>query len=470
MIDRIWLHPPLAIARLGPSPVPCDNYSWGPSDLSPRGSGKTTVVPAPTLDLAPDGTLTERMPEAVGFKDDQGGWRPVCPYFELHGTWTTGGKRRTGPLTEAVLTEFGLTLADLRWEVAVANLKAHHYTQSDGDRVEALTEVRGNDHTPRPLAGGSPQGVADPLLPAGRSLPLGSVQVPAPNAALPELRLRFRPGVGAVYGPTDLETRADGTDYALPPQRLILNPDARWCGFPLQDTSDDPRTVPGGLFAGAEIEDKNESLGLVDDICDGTVTASLPGGLEASARIVVSPPDFAPDRRPFVSLADGLADRVQRADVKDPAYLADKPLTTLEIRDLFERILETMGNINVDVQNERVRDTYGEDLDGDGVNDRGPLPVPEPLTGVLLALTDGGRRRHRRYVALEVLEDLLREQPDLIRRVIREPVEDTPDYLDGRMPVAMRGADAGPLHLTRRQYDLLTGWAASLRENTEPGS
>lgn len=79
-------------------------------------------------------------------------------------------------------------------------------------------------------------------------------------------------------------------------------------------------------------------------------------------------------------------------------------------------------------------------------------------------------RRHRRYVALEVLEDLLREQPDLIRRVIREPVEDAPDYLDGRMPVAMRGADAGPFHLTRRQYDLLTGWADSLRENTEPGS
>lgn len=366
-----------------------------------------------------------------------------------------------------MLTESGLTLADLQWKVAVANHKAHHYTQSDGDRVEALVEVRGDDHTLRPLAGGSPQGVANPLVPLGHSLPLGSVQVPTPNAALPELRLRFRPGVGAVYGPTDLQTRAADTDYELPPQRLILNSDAKWCGFPLQDTSDDPRTVPGGLFAGAE---NRKSLGLVDDICDGTVTVTLPGGLEASARIVVSPPDFAPDRRPFVSLADGLADRVQRAEVKDPAYLAQQQLTTLEIRDLFERILETVGNINVDVQNERVRDVYGEDRDGDGVNDRGPLTVPEPLTGVLLALTDGGRRRHRRFVALEVLEDLLREQPDLIRRVVREPVEDAPDYLDGRMPVAMRGADAGPLHLTRRQYDLLTGWADSLRENTEPGS
>ncbi|WP_327733609.1 hypothetical protein OG749_06770 [Streptomyces nojiriensis] len=477
MIDRIWLYPPLAIARLGPSPMPCDNYSWGPSDLSPRGSGKTTVVPAPTLDLAPDGSLTERLPEipegmpAVAlFKDDEDRWRPVCPYFELHGTWTSGGSRRTGPLTEAVLAEFGLTLADLGWKVAVANLKAHHYTQSDGDRVEALTEVRGDENTPRPLAGRSPQGAENPLVPADRSLPLGFVQVPAPNDALPELRLRFTPGAGAVYGPTDLEARAEGTDYELPPQRLILDPAALWCGFPLQNTSDDPRTVPGGLFAGAEISDKQESLGLVDDICDGTVTATLPGGLEATARIVVSPPDFAPDRRPFVSIADGLADRVERAEVKDPAYLAEKPLTTLEIRDLFERILETMGNINVDVQNERVRDEFGEDLDGDGVNDRGPLPVPAPLNGVLLALTDGGRRRHRRYVALEVLEDLLREQPDLIRRVIREPVEDAPDYLDGRMPVAMRGADAGPFHLTRRQYDLLTGWADSLRENTEPGS
>ncbi|MFE1292388.1 hypothetical protein [Streptomyces sp. NPDC058751] len=453
MIDQLWFHPPLAIARLGRSSVPCDNYHWGQSDLSPRGSGKTTVVPAATLDLAEDGTLTERMPTKVQFKDADG-WRPVCPYFELHASWTSGGNRRTGPLTAAVLKEFGLSPADLRWRVAVANLKAYHYTQAPGDRIEAHAEMQGDDHSPHALDGASPEGVDRPLVPVGAKLPLGSVQLPAPSAALPELRLRFTPGSGAVYGPTDLVTRAEGTDYELPPQRLILNRHAVWCGFPLQNTSDDPRTVPGGLFAGAERARDPESLGMVDDVCDGTVVVTLPGGPKATARIVVSPPDFAPDRRPFISLADGLADRVQRAEVRDPAYLADEQLTVLEIRDLFERVLETMGNVNVDVQNERV----GR-----------PMEVPEGLTSVLLELTDRGRRRHRRYVVLEVLEDLLREQPDLIRRVVREPVPDEPAW-DSRMPVAMRGADGSALHLTRRQYDLLVGWARTLRENTEAGS
>ncbi|MFB7948955.1 hypothetical protein ACFC6L_29030 [Kitasatospora phosalacinea] len=224
-----------------------------------------------------------------------------------------------------------------------------------------------------------------------------------------------------------------------------------WCGFPLADTSDDPRTVPGGLFANAE---NGSSIGFVDDVCDGTVTVTLTGGPRAVARIVVSPPDFAPDRRPFVSLADGLADRVRRAEVRSPAYLADARQTALEVRDLFERILETMGNINVDVQNE----TVGS-----------PLPVPEELTGVVLGLTENGRRRHRRFVALEVLEDLLREQPDLIGRVVREPVPAERGF-DARMPVAMRGADAAALHLTRRQYDLLVAWARSLRVDTEAGS
>ncbi|MFB7950510.1 hypothetical protein ACFC6L_37075, partial [Kitasatospora phosalacinea] len=154
MIDRLWLQPPLAIARLGPSPVPCDNYRWGPSDLRPHGTGKTTVVPAPTLDLAPDGTLTERPPDPdpdrLVFKDEHG-WRPVCPYFELHGSWTVDGTPRSGPITREVLAGFGLGLADVHWQVAVANHKAHHYTGRSGDRIEARAEVRGDDHTRHPL-------------------------------------------------------------------------------------------------------------------------------------------------------------------------------------------------------------------------------------------------------------------------------------------------------------------------------
>ncbi|MFD3761464.1 hypothetical protein [Streptomyces sp. NPDC058622] len=450
MIDQLWLQPPLAFARLGPSPKPCDNYRWGKSDLSPRGTGKTTVLPQPTLDLTADGKLTERMPqEEVQFKDDDGDWRPICPYFEVHGSWTVNGDRRTGPLTEEVLAEFGLELADVQWQVAVANLKAHHLTENDDDRIEAQVEVRGNDNQQHHLAGTSPQNAAQPLVPAGSSLPLGSVQVPVPNAALPELRLRFTPGTGAVYGPTNLPA---GSKYKVPPERQILNPTAAWSTFRLLPSTD-VRTNPAGLFAGAEDQ---QSVGLVDDVCDGLVSVSLPGGLTATARIVACPPVFAPDRRPFVSIADGLADRVQRGDVRKPEYVADKQQTTLEIRDLFERILETVGNINLDVQN--------------GIF--GALPAPPNLTGVLLGLTEQARRQHRRFVALEMLEDLFRERPGLIQQIIREPVADpnAAGAYNRRMPPDMRGADRNALHLTRRQYDLLVRWAAALREGTEAGS
>lgn len=471
MIEQIWLHPPLAFARLGPSPIPCDNYHYGPSDLTPRGSGKTVVQPAPSLDVAADGTLSQRLPqegERVRFKDDDG-FRPLCPFFEVHGAWTLDGEQHTGPVTVDVLDGFGLALADVRWTVEVANLKAHHCTQVLDDRIEARVEVPGDDHVRHELAGRSPEDADQPLVPHGQNVPLGSVQLPIPQAPFPELRLRFTPATGAVYGPTNLQERT--TDYVLPAERLILNKDAAWCRFTAEGP--DPRTAPSGLYAGSQ-ETGGTSLGLVDDVCDGLITVTLPGDLTARARVVVTPPDFAPDRRPFTSLADGLADRIKRADVHDPAYITDHPqLTALEVRDLFERVLEAMDAVNVDVQNDRATRENASiarslGLPAESARDR-TFIRPDTLKDVLLALTERGRRRHRRFVALEVLEDMIREQPDLIERVIRPPRSEERWY-DRRMPVSTRGSDAFPMHVTRRQYDLLVAWARSLRKSVEEGT
>ncbi|MCK9879026.1 hypothetical protein MXD59_25260 [Frankia sp. Ag45/Mut15] len=471
MIDRLWLYPPLAYGRLGPSPTPCDNYRWGPNDLSSRGTGRTTVQPAETLEVAEDGTVTVRRPAAVTFKD-AAGFRPVCPFFELHGAWTVDGVAQEGPITVEVLAAAGLALADVRWEVEVANLKAHHYTQVDDDRIVATVSIAGDDTGRRPLEGRSPAGAAAPLVPADSRVPLGSVQLTSPDAALPELRLRFTPAVGAVYGPTDLPART--TEYVLPADRLVLNPRSSWVGFAL--SGDDPRTNPRELFAGAE---GNSGLGLVDDVCDGTVRVVLPAGpdrpagLSATARIVVGPPDFAPDQRPFTSAADGLTDRVRRADVLDPAYVADTDRTTLEVRDLFERVLETVSTVNVDAQNDRARFENqviargrGEPIEA--ARDRA-FPPAEPLTEHPFPLTDAARARHRRFLALEVLEDLLRERPDLLPTVVREPAT-SERYYDRRMPALMRGSDGHPMHLTRRQYDLLRAWSTALRRDIEAGT
>ncbi|MEH6374223.1 hypothetical protein V7793_07770 [Streptomyces sp. KLMMK] len=472
MIEKMWLYPPLAFARLGPSPEPCENYRYGPNDLTPRGTGKTVALPAPSLVVAADGTLTERAPQGnrVRFKDERG-FRPICPFFELHGSWVIDGVRDDGPITTEVLDALDLTLADVRWKVEVANLKAHQCTRAEDDRIDATVEVAGNQHRKRPLEGRSPRTAARPLVPPERHVPLGSVQIPRPSAAFPGLRLRFTPAAGLVYGPTNLRERT--TRYPLPAERLFLSPDSRWCEF-RADGSDDPRTAPSELYAGASRQDGRISFGLVDDVCDGLVTVTV-GELTARARVVVTPPDFAPDRRPFTSLADGLTDRVKRAEVRDPAYVTgdNQQLTALEVRDLFERALEAMDSVNVDAQNQRATsENIGTAQDeGSSVAEARArtFPTPVPLAGVTLALTERGRRKHRRFPALEVLEDLIREQPDFIQQFVRPPAAEDPWY-DRRMPVAVRGSDAFPMHVTRRQYDLLVAWARSVRANVQEGS
>lgn len=468
MIRRLFLYPPLAFARLGPSPTPCESYEWGENDLSPRGTGKTTAVPTETLSVADDGRVKAAVPSEVVFKDEVG-FRPVCPFFELHAEWDDEEGAGSGPVTPAVLSRFGLTPADLSWTVDVANLKAFHYTLDDGDRIAVSLTLPGDRTARRALAGTSPAGAAAPLVPPGQQVPLGAVQLTRPTRAFPELRLRFTPAAGHVYGPTNLADRTQA--YHLPPDRMILNPDASWCRFSLAGDNVDPRTNPSGLFAGAE---SNESLGLVDDVCDGLVTCSLAGATTAVARVAVGPPSFAPDRRPVVSIADGLADRVDRAAVLDPAYVEDnEALTSLEVRDIMERALETLANMNVDVQNDRSRMenaaiARAQGLPPQDAADKTLQPVP-PVLGRPLPLTEKGRQPHRRFVALEVFEDILREQPELLSRRVREPLT-TDRYYDTRMPFAMRGSDRYPLHLTRRQYALLEAWARHLRAKAQGGA
>jgi hypothetical protein len=477
MIEKLWLYPPLAIARLGTSATPCDNFTWSADDLRPRGTGKTTIKPAQTLHVAEDGTVTASIPKEISFKDAQG-FKPVCPFFELHGQWRTETGVQEGAITPEVLAQFGLTTRDLQWKVEVANLKPFHYTLANGDRIVATVEITGDVTTSQLLRGISLADGSPPLATANNPLPLGSIQLTLPNNDFPEIRLRFTPAMGAVYGPTNLQQRldelrqrvsnSDWQSFQLSPERLILNPEAVWCKF--STTDDDPRTNPGGLFATED--DTGISLGFVDDVCDGIVTCSV-GGLSAVGRIVVGPPDYAPDRRPLTSLADGLSDRVSRQRVSEPDYVEDMNLTSAEVGDLLERVLETMEAMNLDVQNNRVRGenrniALAQGLSETAAEDKA-FPRIEEILGRPLPLTEFGRQRHRRFVSLEVFEDRLRENPDLIAKWIREPM--TSDrYYDRKMPALMRGSDRYPMHVTRRQYDLLVAWANRLRRDAEAGS
>jgi hypothetical protein len=469
-LQRLWFYPPLAFARIGTSDTPLQCFSWGPDDDTPGGTGKTTILPGVTLRVTDDGGLAAEEPGTVLFKDSAG-LRPVCPFFELHAAWSDdGGAVHEGPVTEALLRAFGLSPHDLTWDVAVANHKVSNVSQDPDARVEASVSIAGDDTAPHELRGTAPADARVPLVPPGQFIPLGSVRLTRPNAAFPELRLRFTPPKGKFYGPSDLRERLAGPhagewrNAQVDDASLVLNPNSPWCRWTL---TFDPHSTPSGQYAQ---DDLGVSLGLIDDVSDGLIVcrvASRDGSAElaARARIVVAPPDYAPDRRHPTSLADGLKDRVDRAQVFDDAYYAD-PACDAEIQELMERIFETASLNNVDALNDRVNHGENEQIALHlGLPFR-PMqyvafPPRDPLDRRPLPLTDAATAMHRRFAVPAAFVDAIRAQPQLLRRYVREPLDPNPFY-DARMPAVMCGSSGDPLSLTRRQYEFLMRWAARL--------
>ncbi len=463
-IQHLWFYPPLAFARLGGSDTPLECFYWGDDDNLPHGTGKTTILPGLTLVVADDGGLSSYLPTEITFKDHDL-FRPVCPFYELHARWTTDeGSQHEGPVTEQLLAEANLKLSDLTWEITVANLKPFNMTQDHDTRIECSVTINGDDVQPKPLLGTAPADAKNPLVPKDRSIPLGTVRLTKPDTSFPGVRLRFTPGKGLFYGPTNLLDRWQ--TISLDDKFLYLNKDSTWCSW--SPAADDARGTPGGQYA----QDANAvSYGMVDDVCDGIITCRLnahgsgeAAPLEAHARISVAPPDYAPDRRHLVSLADGLKDRVDRKDVFADDYLADDDLCDAEIRELMQRIYETASLNNVDVFNQRVNIQENPAMAIQlGIpfrpNEYIAFPTPPPLDRRPLPLSDTAVEFHRRFQVLTVFLDMVRKQPNLFKRYVRQPLDQNL-FFDNRMPAVMRGPSGDPLTLTRRQYEFLMRFIA----------
>lgn len=468
MLKRLLITPPLAIARLGSSEVPLECFDWGPNDDRPRGTGKTTIAPAETLQILADGTVKSFTPAAIQFKDGDH-YRPVCPFFELHGEWESKGEIVRGPVTPSVLKRFGIQTSQLVWVIDAGNLKPFHMTRVPDCRIEAHVELAGNDLAEIELRGISPAGSKNPLVPIDRYIPLGTVRLTKPTELFPEFRLRFTPAQGKFYGPPDLKSK---WDVQIDDAQLFLNPNSAWVGF--SPSANDPRTAPGFLYAGADVRD-GSSLGVVDDVCDAIIKCMIPGSDVAPgyARVTVSPPDYAPDRRHLITIADALKDHTDRSEVWESGYVAAGS-TKLEIQDMFERILETMGLMNVDVFNNRVdvqenpATAFSRGIPYRPTDHYAFPPLPA-VTGEKFPLTQRGRQAHRRMLSIEIFQDMIREKPGLIEKWIREPGGND-GFFTTQMPPVMRDSSGGPLHLTRRQYDLLRNWATHLRKDIEEHS
>src|SRR6478609_9120085 len=105
-IKEIRLLPPLALARLGSSPEPLENYELEiPDAVQPR-----TIVPAESLRLDADGNLTvTRSLGPVQFRDGNHLIKPVAPFFELFAR--VDESPEWVPVTEALLAANGLSPA-----------------------------------------------------------------------------------------------------------------------------------------------------------------------------------------------------------------------------------------------------------------------------------------------------------------------------------------------------------------------
>src|SRR6266849_9317838 len=355
-IQRLFFIPPMATARLGGSDTPLDSFTWI-EDPTLHGAGQTVIAPTTSLEVLVDGSVRPNIPASIQFRDGSL-LRPTAPFFEL---WALlEGATDIQPLTTSILQSAGGSLGGVRFTVTAVNRKAARRTGDDACTFSAQVQISGIDYDPHPLlasSSGSP-----PLVFQDRPIPLGTVRVIRPvnttalGVDLSVLRVRFTPATGQVYGPptTTVATEPEfpNRQYELvPAPNRIVNPDSSWVRYTGDDSFSNPE--PRDTYDGADdARRKNRSFGIVDDTCDSLLEAEVVVAgirLRATARVFSGPPDFAPDRRPFFSLADELIDR-------DPPPLqsAETPVDALDrLTDLFQRVFETVSLANIDAMRDR---------------------------------------------------------------------------------------------------------------------
>ena len=518
-IVEMFFLPPIAVARVGGSDNPLEAFEWD-SDVSTHGSHQTVIKPTVTLDVAADGSVRAYLPNVIRFRDgDQ--LRPAAPFFELWLMLEDGETKEEKRATPALLKQFGASLDNLQFSVTVANCKAQRRTGSAACSFIARVDVGGNDHARKPLLAISPNTAdQEPLVRPDHPIPLGTFQVVRPAAKiamgidLAQIRVRFTPARGEVYGPPnaivgppspaqpgEIVARQilPGVLHEIVPERnRILNPNTPWSSYVMNEKGQtDPQ--PCDSYDGADVGDWR-SWGVVDDTCDGIITAQLVVAGQrfvATARVLSGVPDFAPDRRPFVSLAADLADRdLPPAEVT----LED---TTEEIVDLFARVFETAGLMNLDAMRYKAiminindppppnyqglpqidekmmtkEDTPYVDLIPKELNSDKVAQESEGVQFEPLPYTEVVKVAHAQLTDLITLKDFLHTRKEHVRKLIRPPygrfsqLAEKPDVRpnnafrdarvsrdslhDMRMPPFMRDSDENPLSLTWRDYDML---------------
>jgi hypothetical protein len=446
-ISEIRILPPFAIARLGASETPLENYDLVLDDNDALGFRKIRGAETFRVDRKTGEITQAYVPDRVQFRDG-GAIRPVAPFLEV---FARTGDDKLEPLTLELLDKHKLKPAALTWRVEVGNLKIFRRTGIAADRIEAKAEF--SDHAAHPLEGHCANFFD------GKTLRLGSVQYIKPNRKFPEIRLRFTPAGGWVYGSSPRRKTVNAfnkvvetDDKIVPPERIIYDPKkGTWRGFDDGKTPAPERTVPGAIYAGYSDPKSGDqvSWGYLDDECDGIVTASLSIGgktLSAFARIAAGPPTFAPDSVPIRTVADEL----------DQVHLgpeADATVTLAEAEEIVRRAIESVRLMNSAAMNGNTiegRTNAASTMVRQDTNDFSryyqPIMTPTSVDShALMALHQN------------ILAALRSGTGAWFAQALRQPeqIGDLSDAGRRKMPALMRGADGRMLVLSRRQIDTI---------------
>src|SRR5205809_1694975 len=118
--------PPFAIGRFGSSNVPLEAYRLEPLESAPLDFRQ--IIPEETLEIEPESGEVARKytpePGKIRFKDGDR-IRPVAPFLEV---FVQTSPETLEPLTIDLLAVEGLSPADVKWSVHVANLKIFRQT------------------------------------------------------------------------------------------------------------------------------------------------------------------------------------------------------------------------------------------------------------------------------------------------------------------------------------------------------
>lgn len=483
-IRALRILPPLAFARLGTADEPLDNYSMQENEENPLGYRR--IVPERTLLVDEEtGAIADvRTPNVIEFKTD-GRIRPVAPFLEVFAL--VDHETEWKPLTLDVLARHGLSPADVKWKVTMGNRKVERRTGDPKDRVLATTTTF-HDHDVYQLYGYCENFVDREEGNAhAKHINFGSVRYIRPTAEFPEIRFRFSPAKGLIYGPKlstaeinalREQVEAAGSEYRhlyhVPhTQQVYDTSKGTWYRFegaadvdnpaPGQDGAFTNETLPPSLFSiipPAPVWLNNNiaiSRGYFDDACDGVVEVQLAVSpdaepLCAAARVSSGPPALVPDSLFVRSLGDDLDQIIFGPDVPRHESAAD---TRARAEDIVRRAFETVRFLNVAVMN------------GNPVNARDPLDIDtmpaEEAFDVLRPMRPVFSERTADTLAImrlhqQVYAAMRGGAAPWFPALLRQPdqVADFTDHGRRKMPALMCGADGNYLALTHRQIATIT--------------